>query len=61
LGEVRDGRANREARPLTLQRLLALASPENKKILREQLAADASVDVQAIRKWRSQQHQDGRR
>jgi flavin reductase (DIM6/NTAB) family NADH-FMN oxidoreductase RutF len=61
LGEVRDGRANREARPLTLQRLLALASPEIKKILREQLAADASVDVQAIRKWRAQQHQDGRR
>jgi flavin reductase (DIM6/NTAB) family NADH-FMN oxidoreductase RutF len=61
LSEVCDGRSNSETRPLTLRRLLAMASPENKNILREQLAADASVDVQAIRKWRSQHDRDGTR
>jgi hypothetical protein len=54
LGEVRDGESKSDARPLTLQKLLALAPPENRKTLSEQMAADAARDAEAIRRWRDQ-------
>jgi flavin reductase (DIM6/NTAB) family NADH-FMN oxidoreductase RutF len=54
LGEVRNGHSEREARPLMLQKLLATASPENKKTLSEQMAADAARDAEAIKRWRAQ-------
>jgi flavin reductase (DIM6/NTAB) family NADH-FMN oxidoreductase RutF len=54
LGEVLDGRSHGHARLLSLQRLLALASPDQKNILREQMAADASRDADVISRWRTQ-------
>ncbi len=42
LGEVSEGHSKSAARPLTLQKLLAIAPPEIKATLREQLAADAA-------------------
>jgi flavin reductase (DIM6/NTAB) family NADH-FMN oxidoreductase RutF len=55
LGEVRDGASKSDSQPLTLQKLLASAPPENKKILSEQMAADAVRDADAINRWRQQQ------
>jgi flavin reductase (DIM6/NTAB) family NADH-FMN oxidoreductase RutF len=52
LGEVRDGGPKSESRPLTLQRLLASASPDHKQILSEQMAADVARDADAIQRWR---------
>ncbi len=52
LAEVRDGDSRSDARPLTLQKLLASAPAEHKQTLREQLAADAARDAEAIRDWR---------
>jgi hypothetical protein len=54
LGDVCTGGSKNEAKPLTLQKLLAAASPENKKTLSEQMAADAARDAEAIKRWRSQ-------
>jgi flavin reductase (DIM6/NTAB) family NADH-FMN oxidoreductase RutF len=53
LGEVCAGECKSDARPLRLQKLLAIASPENKKILREQMSADAARDAEAIKRWRA--------
>jgi flavin reductase (DIM6/NTAB) family NADH-FMN oxidoreductase RutF len=55
LGEVLDGNSRSDCRPLMLHQLLALAPPEHKQTMREQLNADASLDAEAIRKWRTQQ------
>jgi flavin reductase (DIM6/NTAB) family NADH-FMN oxidoreductase RutF len=52
LGEVCDGGSRSESRPLTLQKLLALAPPETKKVLKEQFDADAASDAEAIKSWR---------
>jgi flavin reductase (DIM6/NTAB) family NADH-FMN oxidoreductase RutF len=53
LGEVCAGDCKSDARPLRLQKLLAIASPEDKMILREQMAADAARDAEAIKRWRA--------
>jgi flavin reductase (DIM6/NTAB) family NADH-FMN oxidoreductase RutF len=54
LGEVVDGESKSSARPLMLQKLLALATTEQKRTLREQMEADAALDTQAITRWRAQ-------
>jgi flavin reductase (DIM6/NTAB) family NADH-FMN oxidoreductase RutF len=54
LGEVLDGNSRNDCQPLMLHRLLALAPPEHKQTMREQLTADAAHDAEAIRKWRTQ-------
>jgi flavin reductase (DIM6/NTAB) family NADH-FMN oxidoreductase RutF len=53
LAEVLDG-GMRDSRPiLTMQKLLALASPERLQQLREALAHDAAVDAPLIEAWRA--------
>jgi flavin reductase (DIM6/NTAB) family NADH-FMN oxidoreductase RutF len=52
LGEVCDGHSRSAAHPLTLQELLAAASPEQRATLREQMTADAARDAEAITRWR---------
>jgi flavin reductase (DIM6/NTAB) family NADH-FMN oxidoreductase RutF len=52
LAEVIEAAILRDARPLNLQRLLKLAPPEKRELLRTQLAADASHDAVAIANWR---------
>lgn len=54
LGEVVDGDSRSAARPLTLQKLLALATPQQKETLGEQMRADAALDAEAITRWRAQ-------
>jgi flavin reductase (DIM6/NTAB) family NADH-FMN oxidoreductase RutF len=53
LAEVVDGACPRPAPPLTVKRLLALASPKHLQELKSQLVRDAAVDAAAIRAWRS--------
>jgi flavin reductase (DIM6/NTAB) family NADH-FMN oxidoreductase RutF len=52
LGEVHDGACTSNARPLSLQALLASAPPEKIQMLREQMNADAGHDAEAIKRWR---------
>jgi flavin reductase (DIM6/NTAB) family NADH-FMN oxidoreductase RutF len=52
LGEVCDAHSRSAARSLTLQELLVAASPEQRATLREQMAADAARDREAISRWR---------
>jgi flavin reductase (DIM6/NTAB) family NADH-FMN oxidoreductase RutF len=53
LGEVLDGQWQRQARPLTLQRLLQLAPSEKLQEMKEQMTRDRAVDAAAIRAWRN--------
>jgi flavin reductase (DIM6/NTAB) family NADH-FMN oxidoreductase RutF len=53
LGEVVEGDSKGSARPLMLQKVLSLATPEQKRTLREQMEADAALDMQAITRWRA--------
>ncbi len=53
LGAVSDGGTKSDARPLTLPKLLASAPPQIKQTLREQMAADAARDAEAIQHWRA--------
>jgi flavin reductase (DIM6/NTAB) family NADH-FMN oxidoreductase RutF len=53
LAEVIDGAKPRPGQPLTAQRLLALASPAQRSVLKEGLVKDAAVDAVAIRAWRA--------
>jgi flavin reductase (DIM6/NTAB) family NADH-FMN oxidoreductase RutF len=55
LAEVLDCDSRSDARPLTLQKLLASASSEHKQTLRDQMATDAAKDREAIERWRSGQ------
>ena len=55
LGQVLDGNSRSDSQPLMLHRLLALAPAEHKQTMREQLTADAALDAEAIRRWRTQQ------
>jgi flavin reductase (DIM6/NTAB) family NADH-FMN oxidoreductase RutF len=52
LAEVVDAAVLRESRPLSLQRLLKLATSEKLELLRTQLAADAARDAVEIARWR---------
>jgi flavin reductase (DIM6/NTAB) family NADH-FMN oxidoreductase RutF len=52
LGEVVAGRQLTAVPPLTLQRLLQLASVEQLLSLKQQLEQDAGKDAEAIRSWR---------
>jgi flavin reductase (DIM6/NTAB) family NADH-FMN oxidoreductase RutF len=53
LGKVCDGHVQSDFRPLRMQKLLALATPTERQTMREQLEADAAIDVEAIRHWRA--------
>ncbi len=52
LAEVLDAATLRDQRPLNLQRLLQIAPPEKRAVLREQMTADAASDAEAITRWR---------
>ena len=52
LAEVIDGGLNRDARPLTMQRMLELASPDHLRQLKENLGRDGQIDATAIHHWR---------
>ncbi len=54
LAEVMDGRQQKTIPILMARRMLELASPENKRMLRDQLNRDAAVDAAAIQAWRQQ-------
>jgi flavin reductase (DIM6/NTAB) family NADH-FMN oxidoreductase RutF len=54
LAEVVQAWLNRPARPLTLKRLLQLASPPQLRELKELIARDSVVDAAAIHTWRQQ-------
>ena len=55
LAEVIDGGLNRDAPPLTMQRMLELASPDRRQQLSQALVRDAQIDAQAILRWRREQ------
>ncbi len=50
--QAEDGAKSLGAKPLTVDRMLALAPEENRRQLKEQTARDAQRDVEAIRAWR---------
>lgn len=52
LAEIVDGGLNRDAPPLTVQRMLELASPEHRQQLKDALVRDGEIDAEAIRRWR---------
>jgi flavin reductase (DIM6/NTAB) family NADH-FMN oxidoreductase RutF len=52
LAEVLDGEAARLGSPLTVQRMLRLASAGRLRELKESMARDSAVDEAAIRAWR---------
>lgn len=52
VAEVAAGRLEKPTSPLTMQRLLQLASPERMQQLRAGMLRDAAVDAEAIRVWR---------
>jgi flavin reductase (DIM6/NTAB) family NADH-FMN oxidoreductase RutF len=54
LAEVIDAHSFTVGTPLTLQRVLHLATPEQKQELRRQRTHDAGIDAAAIQTWRSQ-------
>jgi flavin reductase (DIM6/NTAB) family NADH-FMN oxidoreductase RutF len=53
LAEVLAGRVERTGAPLTVRRVIQLASPERLRELKEGLVRDAAVDAAAIEAWRS--------
>ena len=53
LAEVFAGRLEKRTPPLTMKRLLQLASPEHLQKLRDGMMRDAAVDAAAIRAWRN--------
>ena len=53
IAEVTAGRIERPFTPLTMQRLLAVASPEQMAALRDGLQRDAAIDAAAIQAWRT--------
>ena len=52
LGAVCEGASKSDARPLSVETLLASAPAERIQTLREQMKADAARDAEAIRQWR---------
>jgi len=52
LAEVTAGRREKRTPPLTMKRLLQLASPEHLQKLRDGMMRDAAVDAAAIHQWR---------
>jgi flavin reductase (DIM6/NTAB) family NADH-FMN oxidoreductase RutF len=54
LGEVVEARVNQTAPPLTLKRALQLATPEQLREMKRQLAHDSALDAEAIHRWRQQ-------
>jgi flavin reductase (DIM6/NTAB) family NADH-FMN oxidoreductase RutF len=57
LAEVVRGETTREGLPLTVQRLIQIASPERLRELKEQMARDIGIDGAAIRAWRASHHE----
>jgi flavin reductase (DIM6/NTAB) family NADH-FMN oxidoreductase RutF len=53
LAQVADAAIVRDQRPLNLQRLLQIAPPEKRAVLRQQMDADAVSDADAIMRWRT--------
>jgi flavin reductase (DIM6/NTAB) family NADH-FMN oxidoreductase RutF len=54
LAEVIDARLEKQARPLTMNRVLELAPPEKLREMRDGMVRDIEVDGAAIRKWRKE-------
>jgi flavin reductase (DIM6/NTAB) family NADH-FMN oxidoreductase RutF len=54
LGEVVDGARRRAGTALSFQRMLELAPPDKRAVLKEGIIRDAAVDAAAIRAWRAQ-------
>jgi flavin reductase (DIM6/NTAB) family NADH-FMN oxidoreductase RutF len=54
LGDVICARLNSHDRPLTMKRLVRLASPAQLRELKELVARDSTVDAAAIHAWRQQ-------
>ncbi len=59
--DVVAGGRERDYPPLTLKRMLQLAGPEQLARLKEGMARDSAVDAAAIRAWRQERGDDGRR
>jgi flavin reductase (DIM6/NTAB) family NADH-FMN oxidoreductase RutF len=53
LAEVVGGGMNRAGRPLTQKRLLELAPRDKLQALKAELARDARLDAEAVRRWRA--------
>jgi flavin reductase (DIM6/NTAB) family NADH-FMN oxidoreductase RutF len=53
VAEVFAGRVERSGAPLTMRRLIQLASPDRLRELKEGLLRDAFIDAAAIRAWRT--------
>jgi flavin reductase (DIM6/NTAB) family NADH-FMN oxidoreductase RutF len=56
LGDVVDARVNEARPPLTFKRALQLATPEQLREMKRQLAHDSALDAEAIHRWRQQAH-----
>jgi flavin reductase (DIM6/NTAB) family NADH-FMN oxidoreductase RutF len=52
VAEIVAGKIEKQARPLTMKRLLELAPPDKLQALRAGLQRDGAVDGEAIRRWR---------
>lgn len=51
LADVLDSRADLPAKPLTVKRVLQLATPDQRQELKRQRDEDAAIDAEAIRGW----------
>lgn len=56
LGAVEAGELRHPGEPLTVARMLALASAEQREALDRDLARDMAIDREAIARWRAGQH-----
>lgn len=52
LAEIVEGTVVSEGEALTTSRMLELAPPETRRLLKRQLTEDAAADAEAIRRWR---------
>jgi flavin reductase (DIM6/NTAB) family NADH-FMN oxidoreductase RutF len=57
VAEVVRGESVRDGTPLTARRMVALAPPERRRELNEQMARDVGIDAAAIRAWRASHHE----
>jgi flavin reductase (DIM6/NTAB) family NADH-FMN oxidoreductase RutF len=53
VAEVLAGRVERPGAPLTMRRLIQLASPDRLRELKEGLLRDSAIDAAAIQRWRT--------
>jgi flavin reductase (DIM6/NTAB) family NADH-FMN oxidoreductase RutF len=55
LAEIVDAQVRGPGRPLTVKRMLELASPQQVQELKQQRSQDAAADAEIIRQWREMQ------